>query len=155
MKAIKLFCEMSDIQIPWKKITRGLPRIREAANDGAPTIEETKKLIEYPDRRIKTIILVMASSGIRIGSWDYLRWKHVIPITNDKGQIMAAKIIVYANDAEEYYSFITPEAFYCLKEWMEFRASYGEEIAQDSWLMRDLWQTTNLDHRKRNGLAKS
>ena len=42
VRAIKLFCEMSDIQIPWKKITRGLTRIREAANDRAPTIEETK-----------------------------------------------------------------------------------------------------------------
>ena len=42
LKAIKLFCEMADIQIPWKKITRGLPRIREAASDRAPTIEETK-----------------------------------------------------------------------------------------------------------------
>ena len=42
VRAIKLFCEMSDVQIPWKKITRGLPRVREAANDRAPTIEETK-----------------------------------------------------------------------------------------------------------------
>jgi hypothetical protein len=33
VRAIKLFCEMSDIEIPWKKITRGLPRIREAANE--------------------------------------------------------------------------------------------------------------------------
>jgi integrase len=119
VKAIKLFCEMSDIQIPWKKITRGLPRIREAANDRAPTIEETKKLIDYPDRRIKSIILVMASSGIRIGAWDYLKWKHVTPIKNEKGQVVAAKIIVYANDVEEYYSFITPEAFNCLREWMD------------------------------------
>lgn len=40
VKSIKLFCEMSDIPIPWKKITRGLPRPRLAANDRAPTIEE-------------------------------------------------------------------------------------------------------------------
>ena len=25
-KSIKIFCEMTDIPIPWKKITRGLPR---------------------------------------------------------------------------------------------------------------------------------
>jgi len=89
---------MADIQIPWKKITMGLPRIREAANDTAHTIKETKKLIEYPDRRIKSIILVMASSGIRIEAWDYLKRKHVTPIKNEKGQIIAAKIIVYVGD---------------------------------------------------------
>ena len=43
VKPIKLFCEMSDIEVPWKKITRGLPRPREAANDRAPTVEEIQK----------------------------------------------------------------------------------------------------------------
>ena len=28
VKSIKLFCEISDISVPWKKITRGLPRGR-------------------------------------------------------------------------------------------------------------------------------
>jgi hypothetical protein len=38
----------------------------------------------------------MISSGIRVGAWDYLRWKHIIPIKNDEdGSIIAAKIIVY------------------------------------------------------------
>jgi hypothetical protein len=153
VKAIKLFCEISDIQIPWKKITRGLPRAREAANDRAPTVEEIKKLIEYPDRRIKPIILVMTSSGIRIGSWEYLRWKHVVPLYNEKNCLLAAKIIVYAGDIEEYYSFITPEAYNSLSEWMKFRAAYGEAINGDSWLMRDLWQITNSDYGKKTGLA--
>ena len=31
VKAIKLFCEMSDVHIQWKKITRGLPHARAAS----------------------------------------------------------------------------------------------------------------------------
>jgi len=50
-KSIKLFCEMADIPIPWKKITRGLPRGKKYADDRIPTMQELKKLIEYPDRR--------------------------------------------------------------------------------------------------------
>jgi integrase len=153
VKAIKLFCEMSDVHIPWKKITRGLPRARAAANDRAPTIEEIQKLVQYPDRRIKAIIYIMASSGIRLGAWDYLLWKHITPITNQNGELSAARIIVYAGDFEEYYTFITPEAFLSLKDWMEFRASYGEKITGDSFLMRDLWQTTNIDYGAKWGLA--
>ena len=35
VKAIKLFCEMSDVPISWKKITRGLPKVRRFADDRA------------------------------------------------------------------------------------------------------------------------
>jgi hypothetical protein len=37
-RATKLFCEMNDIKLNWKKISRGLPRAGKAANDRAPTI---------------------------------------------------------------------------------------------------------------------
>ena len=127
-KSTKLFCEMNSCAqlVNWKMITRGLPKGRQAANDRAPTIEEIQRLIEYPDRRIKPIIYTMASSGIRLGAWDYLQWKHVKPIVSENGDTIAAKLRVYVGDAEEYYSFITAEAYNALKEWMDFRASYGE-----------------------------
>jgi len=48
-KATKLFCVMNYLVLNWKKISRGLPSERRAANDRAP------------------IVCTMASSGIRIG----------------------------------------------------------------------------------------
>lgn len=150
---MKLFCEMNDIHVSWKKISRGVPRRRQAANDRAPTREEIQRLLEYPDRRIKPIIYTMISSGIRIGAWDLLKWKHVKPLYNERGEVVAANLIVYAKEADEYYSFITPEAFALLKDWMDFRASYGETITEESWLMRDIWQTTNINYWAKVGLA--
>jgi integrase len=73
VKSIKLFCDMADLPVAWKKITRGLPRGRRYADDRIPTIDELTKLLEYHDRRIKAIIYTMASSGIRLGAWDYIR----------------------------------------------------------------------------------
>jgi integrase len=140
IKTIKLFCEMNDILIPWKKITRGLPRGRKYADDRAPTIEEIHKIIEYPDRRIKAIVCTMASSGIRLGAWDYLEWGHIIPIERNS-QIVAAKVIVYAGDEEEYFSFITSEAYGELKKWMEYRKGSGEDINNQSRVMRNIWDT--------------
>ena len=72
IKSLKSFCDCGDIEIQWKKVTRGLPRARQASDDRAPTIEEIRMLVEYPDRRIKPIVYTMVSSGIRLGAWDYL-----------------------------------------------------------------------------------
>jgi hypothetical protein len=153
VKSLKLYSEMAEILIPWKKITRGLPRPRGVANDRAPTVEEIRQLVQYPDRRIKPILYTMASSGIRLGAWDYLKWKHITPIHSEAGQILAAKIIVYAGDSEEYYAFISPEAYNSLLDWMEFRSKYGEKITGDSWVMRDIWQTSNMKYGAKFGLA--
>lgn len=92
-KPIKLFCEQLEISLPWKRITRGLPKGRRYANDRVPTIDEIKKIVQYPDRRIKPIVYTMVSSGIRLGAWSYLKWGHVCPVQKD-GNIMAAKIRV-------------------------------------------------------------
>lgn len=59
VKTLKMFCEITDIVIPWKKITRGLPKGKRYADDRAPTIEEIRKIIEYPDRRMKPITYSM------------------------------------------------------------------------------------------------
>jgi hypothetical protein len=67
---------MADMAIPWKKITRGLPKGKKYADDRIPTVEEIRKVVEYPDRRIKAIVCTMASSGVRIGAWDYLQSVH-------------------------------------------------------------------------------
>jgi hypothetical protein len=145
-----------DLMLNWKRISKGLPKAKNASNDRASTIEEIRKLVEYPDRRIKPIVYAMASGGFRLGAWDYLQWKHVFPITNGgtkDGEVIAAKLIIYADEPEEYYTFITPEAYYALKDWIDFRMSYGENITGESWLMRDLWQTTNMNYGARWGLA--
>lgn len=142
VKALKLFCEMSDIPITWKKITRGLPKVRRFADDRAPTIEEIRKMTEYPDRRMKAIIYAMASTGIRLGAWDYLRWKDIEPIVKDR-HIVAAKLTVYKGDEEEYYTFMTPEAFHELERWINYRKEVGEVIDKNTWVMRQLWNTKN------------
>ena len=90
VKAIKLFCEMTDVPVAWKKITRGLPKSRRYADDRAPSLEEIQRICEYPDRRIKAIVCTMSSSGIRLGAWDYLRWRHIKPIKRE-GKIAAPR----------------------------------------------------------------
>ena len=140
LKSINLFYEMADIPVTWNKIRRGLPRGRTYADDRIPTIEEIRNMLDYPDNRIKAIVYTMASSGVRLGAWECLHWGHIRPIEKD-GKIVAAKIIVYADEDEEYFSFISKEAHDALQEWMKYRQYSGELIDENSWVMRDLWDT--------------
>jgi hypothetical protein len=155
LKPIKLFFSMNDVVVNWKKISKGILPGGNHSDDRIPTMEEIKKLLEFPDRRIKVIVLVMLSSGIRVGSWDHLKWKHVIPLLRNNNVVAVKLIVKNAKiNGGEYYSLITPEAYFALKDYIDFRKLHGEEITGESWLIRDTWQKLDRNHGHRIGLAK-
>jgi hypothetical protein len=144
---IKTFCDGYDdvtAKVNWKRIRKSMPPIQHYSDDRAPTIEEIRKLVEFPDRRIKALVYVMCSSGIRIGAWEYMKWKHLKPVTNDKDEVIAAHLQVYAKDWGNYKTYMTPEAYNEVKKWMDFRGSYGEQITPDSWVMRNEFKTADI-----------
>jgi hypothetical protein len=61
----------------------------------------------------------MVSGDFRIGAWDYLKLKHLTPLSGEEGEIIAAKMVIYAGEPEEYYCFISAEGYGCLKAWMD------------------------------------
>ncbi len=61
------------------------------------------------------------STGIRVGAWDYMKWKHITPIKDENGTVVATKLVVYPNEPEEYFTFITLEAYNAVKDWIDFR----------------------------------
>ena len=138
-KPIKLFCEENNIELNWKKISRRIPHGRSYADDRPPTKEEIIKILDYPDRRIRPAVLTMVSSGIRVGSWDWLTWGDIQPIEND-GQIVAASMRAYDTKARRYYTtFITPEAYSSLLEYRKYRNDQGEKVSDSSPILRDLF----------------
>lgn len=141
---VKLFYEQNDLELNWKRIERGMPETGAIANDRAPTLEKIRKIIEYPDRRIKVIVCVMVSSGIRIGAWESLKLKHLAPLyspQNDK-VIVAAKLSVYEGRPKPYITFVSPEAYQAVQDYVEFRKLHGEKITPESWILRDKFETT-------------
>jgi hypothetical protein len=83
-----------------------------------------------------------------------LKWKHFKPIETN-GEIVAAKIDAFnAKTKKYYYTFCTVEAYNAVKEWMDFRASFGENITGESDVLRDLWQIKSQRYANYLGLAK-
>jgi hypothetical protein len=46
LKAVRLFLEMNDVFLNWKKIKRMLPTIRRYAVDRVPTLEELRGILD-------------------------------------------------------------------------------------------------------------
>lgn len=100
IKVVELLCEMNYIAIPWKKITRGLPKGRRWADDRAPSTDEIRRLCENPDRRIKPLVYTMCSSGIR--PLVYEKWyskvlihasKNYMGVDGDTGKLIVKGLV--------------------------------------------------------------
>lgn len=66
IKPLKTFCDMNNIILNSKYIRKGVPKGRKSAIDRIPEFSEVKKLLHVSDIRLKPIISVMVSSGIRV-----------------------------------------------------------------------------------------
>jgi hypothetical protein len=156
IKAVKT-CVMNKISrhIEWTIISKGLPSGIATGDDKAPAVEELRRLIG-DDLRLKVIVCIMSSSGIRVGAWNYLKVKHITPI---KRADVTASVKVYAEQnvgkRREYYSLITREALQAIQEYLACRTAAGQGVTGESWVIRDKWQTTNIRRGGYYGNAKS
>ena len=131
---VKLFCEMNDIILNWRKISKLLPHGNGNAADEAYTRELIKKMLEYSDLRAKIPILFMASSGMRLGGFVGLRDGDIRPIYDEVTgkKLIAAHVVVYKGTDDEYDTFISPEAFFTYQEYRNLRMKFGEVITKKS-----------------------
>jgi integrase len=98
-----------------KKIKKYIGEYRKMHRDRAYDDKEIKKLVDVGDFRLKAIVLLLASSGIRIGSVESLKVRHL----EDKGDVY--RVTIYENTKEEYFTFTTPEAKKAIDEYLDYR----------------------------------
>jgi integrase len=137
---ILAFYKINDIVLNVAKIRKFMPEQRRVKKDRGYTHEEISKVLEFCDIRTRVIVLLMASTGMRIGALPLLK---ICNIDN-------YKITVYENDREEYFTFMTPECKQAVDNYIDMRLRYGEKINDDSYLIRE-----QFDIRDKFAIAKS
>jgi hypothetical protein len=60
-----------------------------------------------------------------------------VPLKRD-GKIVAAKLVVHVGEDDEYFTFISSEA-YELEKWKQYRIQSGELVAVESCVMGNIW----------------
>ena len=133
---IQSFLEFHEIALPWKKISRFYPP--EIANNlRAYTKEEIIKILSVADLRDRCIILLMISTGIRVGAIKSLRIKHLKKLKEETGILT-----VYAESKDDKYNtLITPECIAAIEAYLQYRKKQCEKITDDSYIIRDKFAT--------------
>jgi len=129
---IQTFFEVNDIEINWKKIRRLFPPRVKLSGAKAWTTQEIRLMLEVSGEiRTKALIHFLASSGVRIGAMPGLRLRHLAEMP-----LGCKSVTVYAEDPEEYYTFLSPEASKYLDLYLEHRKNDGENLSPDSSVFR-------------------
>jgi integrase len=124
---IKSYYAINDVTLNVKKIVKFMPECKRARKDKSYEHKEISKMLEIADERMRTVILLLASTGMRIGAIPTLKIRNV-----DN-----TKITVYENAKEEYFTFITPECKNAIDSYIDMRSRYGEKLNDDSYLIRE------------------
>ncbi len=118
IKPIKALLSANEIDISWKMINKMFPR-EIKSQDRAYTKNEIQSMLKHcTDIIDRLTVLMFSSGGFRLEAWDYFCWKDVVPIGNEK-ECKGAALRVYRGDPEEYWTFITPEAYKVLLTYKE------------------------------------
>ena len=135
------FYAMNDITLNRKKIGRYVPVNIRKHNDRTYTREEVTRLLEFCDLRDRSIVLLFASTGMRIGAIPDLRLEHLTKIEN----YSLYQITVYQGHPEEYITFCTPECRNAIDNYLNYRERCGEILAPKSPLFREQFDVNDLE----------
>ena len=132
------FFVINDYDLRTKKIKRFLPEDESDyyAKDRPYSVKEIEQILSKCDVRARACVLIMTSTGMRIGGLKDLQIGDLKKI-DEFGLYM---IWVYNRSRKDcYYTFTTPECAKAIDEYLEYRKrTGGEDISKDKFpLIRD------------------
>ena len=140
---MKSFLDYEEVMLNWKKVRSVAPAGRTVAHDRAPTLQEIRAMLSVGGVRDRAMVLVLATSGVRVGALPALRLADVEFLDE------VARLKIYAGEPEEYYAYVSGEAVEALQAYLDARRRVGEKLSPSSPLFRDVWDYEYMNHGRR------
>lgn len=132
LHSLQAFFEINDADIRWKKIRRLMPAQGKKSGKHAWATQDIQLMLSHtPEIRSKALIHFLSSTGVRIGAIPDIKLRNIKEMPNE-----CRSVHVYADDKEEYYTFLTPEATQSLDRYLKKRQNDGEYLKPESPLFR-------------------
>ena len=131
---IMYFLVNNDIELNKRKVRRYFPSDESVKEDRPYSIKEIQQILSVCDLRSKALILLMVSSGIRVGATYSMQIGDLVEIRFESHRLY--KVAVYARTRDRYHTFCTPECYEAVQEYLDFRKRCGEDLKDKSPLFR-------------------
>lgn len=133
VSALNHFFTINDVSINKRKISRFVGEHTSKYEYRSYTPSEIASLLSILDERGKVAVLLMASTGMRIGALRDIKLKHLKKWTIDNQGNYIYQITVYPDSNRyKYTTFCTPEAAKAIDSYLELRKRYGENLKQNT-----------------------
>ena len=120
------FYQLNDIILNRKKVSRYLGEYKRVVRDQAYTTEQIQTALQNADHRMRMIILLLASTGARLGSLSGLALRNLVKLP----KYGLYRIVFYEGTNNEYYTFTTKEcAITGIDTYVQYRQRCGEKIS--------------------------
>lgn len=129
VSSIHYFLDNNDIELNKRKIRRYFPSDESVKDDRPYSIQEIQRVLTVCDLRGRAMILLMMSSGVRVGALYQIQIGDLTEV-NFQGTNLY-RLQVYARTRDRYFTFCTPECYSAIKEYLGYRKRCGEEINRD------------------------
>lgn len=114
--AIRRFALVNGLRLDWDKIKFHYPHDQSTHDDRPYTHDEINRVLSFCDQRSRAIVLLMVSTGIRIGAIPPLQIGDLTKIP----QYNLYKVQVYARTRQKYYTFTTPEGAKAIDRYLDY-----------------------------------
>ena len=136
VSAICKYYRMNRVSLDTKHIREYLPEYKKPKKDRAYQHEEIRRLLDIADERMRTVVLLLASTGMRIGAIPDLRLRNIEKVEIDAATSIY-KITVYEGFKEEYITFTTPECTLAIDSYLKMRERYCEKLNSNCFIIRE------------------
>jgi integrase len=127
--ALTHFFSINDVTINRKKIKKFMSDSENKYEYRSYTAEEIGRLLLTCDDRERAIILILSSTGMRVGAVHPLCLKDLKKWIIDEQGNYIYQIQVYSSSSKyRYYTFCTPECAVAIDSYLELRKRYGEKL---------------------------
>ncbi len=148
LAALYHFFSINDVIINRKKLSKFLGEQENKYEYRSYTHDEISSLLSLCDERGKAIVLLMTSTGMRVGALPSLRLRHLTRYDLEDGKYVY-RIQVYATSRKDsYFTFCTPECAKAIDNYLSYRKRVDRSLVQDmntgNWGPDDTYLFTKL-----------